>query len=317
MRRITALLVFAAFAATAADTDFNGRWNIKPHDKNRNRAWWLEVTGAGTPDLKGRFVGAPGGSMDVIPEISISGGELTFVFVREPRPDSEDQRTWKGTWRARVVKERLEGTFVTEGGSAAPIKWTGWRAPVITDKDDGTWREGKPVSLFNGKDLSNWLPMDAGRPLGWSVKDGIMVNEAKANNLVSKEKFWNFKLHAEYRLGERTNGGIGLRGRYEVQVLQDYGRPVTKQSNGALYSRIVPTKNASKPAGEWQTFDITMIGRTVTVVLNGETIIDKKEVEGLTAMGHDPDEAKPGPISLQGDHGVVEFRKLDVTPLVK
>src|SRR5512147_2843346 len=77
MRRITALLVFAAFAATAADTDFNGRWNIKPHDKNRNRAWWLEVTGAGTPELKGRFVGAPGGGMDVIPEISIRGGELT------------------------------------------------------------------------------------------------------------------------------------------------------------------------------------------------------------------------------------------------
>lgn len=102
-----------------------------------------------------------------------------------------------------------------------------------------------------------------------------------------------------------------------MQIYEDYGRAPDGHTNGSVYSRIVPSVNASKPAGEWQTFDITIIGRTATVILNGKTIIDRKEVEGLTAMANDPDEDKPGPISLQGDHGPVEFRKITVTPLVR
>jgi hypothetical protein len=144
-----------------------------------------------------------------------------------------------------------------------------------------------------------------------------MVNRERAADIMSEAEFWNFKLHCEFRVGKGSNSGLGLRGRYEVQIFEDYGRPPGKGGNGALYSRIVPTANASKPAGEWQTFDITLIGREVTVVLNGQTIIDHKEIEGLTAMGHDPDEDQPGPLSLQGDHGVVEFRKLTVMPLLR
>jgi ferredoxin len=95
------------------------------------------------------------------------------------------------------------------------------------------------------------------------------------------------------------------------------GKPVTRHSNGALYSRIVPAVNAARPAGEWQTYEITLIGRDLTVVLNGQTLMDKAYVEGLTAMGHDPNEGEPGPISLQGDHGPVDFRNIVLTPLVK
>ena len=142
-----------------------------------------------------------------------------------------------------------------------------------------------------------------------------MKNTAGANNLVSETKFWNYKLHVEFRLGAKTNGGIGLRGRYEVQVLEDFGRPPNTHSAGALYSRIAPSVNASLPPGQWQTYDITLIGRTVTVVFNGKTVIDKGEIEGLTAMANNADEGEPGPISLQGDHGPVEIRKLTVTPL--
>lgn len=312
------LLSFISSVAVAADQDFNGRWDIKVLNEPRSRAWWLEVSGAGTPNLVGRFVGAPGGGMYDIPEIAIRNGELIFVFEREynvaPR---QKPQLKKGVWRARLAGDKLEGTFGFPDESAPRLKWIGMRAPVIKDRDDGTWHEAKPVKLFNGKDLANWLPMVPGRPLGWAVKDGIMTNAPRANNLISKQKFWNFRLHAEYRLGAHSNSGIGLRGRYEVQILEDYGRAPDTHSNGALYSRIPPRMNASKPPGEWQTYDITLVGRQVTVVLNGETVIDKGEVEGLTAMANDPYEAKPGPITLQGDHGSVEFRSLVVTPLVK
>lgn len=314
---ILAGLLFAA-AASAGVEDFNGRWDITVFGEARNRAWWLEVKGAGTPQPEGWFIGAPGGGLDQIPNLQIRDGELSFSFERAFRvTPGEPPAKAKGIWRARLKGGKLEGTFELEGQNVPPLKWVGVRAPVITDRDDGSWREGTPVELFNGKDLSNWLPMIPGRELGWTVRDGIMVNVEGANNLVSQEKFWNFKLRAEFRLGPRSNSGIGLRGRYEVQIMDDYGRPPSKHTNGAIYSRIAPSENASLPSGEWQIFDVTLVGRQVTVVVNGRKVIDRQEIEGLTAMAHDPNEGEPGPISLQGDHGVVEFRKITVTPLVR
>lgn len=315
MRTALLLVLLSPALASAADKDFNGRWNIRVMDPGRGRAWWLEVNGAGTPSLSGRFVGAPGGNMDNIPEMAMKNGELEFVFVR--RLNREMPKPVRLVYRARFVKGKLEGTLHTEGGDRPPVRWVGERAPVIQDKDDGSWRPGKPVELFNGKDLSGWRAIIPNKELGWRVEDGILKNTAGANNLVSEKKFWNYDLHVEFRLGPKTNGGIGLRGRYEIQVLEDYGRPPDTHSAGALYSRIPPSVNASKPPGEWQTYDIRLIGRDVTVVFNGQKVIDKGLVEGLTAMAHDPDEGKPGPISIQGDHGPVEIRKLTVTPLTK
>ncbi len=311
-------LLFFAGVCVAGVEEFNGRWNITVFGEARNRAWWLEVKGAGSPQPEGWFVGAPGGGLDRIPNLEIRDGELSFSFERGFRVKAgEPPVKARGLWRARLKDGKLHGTFELSGYATPPLKWIGVRAPRITDRDDGTWRQGKPVELFNGKDLSNWLPMIPGRELGWTVRDGIMTNVEGANNLVSKDKFWNFKLHAEFRLGPRSNSGIGLRGRYEVQIVDDYGRPPSKQSNGAIYSRIAPSENASRPPGEWQSFDVTLIGREVTVLVNGRKVIDRQEIEGLTAMAHDPNEGEPGPISLQGDHGVVEFRKLTVTPLVR
>jgi len=215
------------------------------------------------------------------------------------------------------VDGKLQGETFVEGREDRKQTWVGVRTPVITDKDDGSWKPGKPVKLFNGKDLSGWLPMMKGKELGWKVENGIMQNAAGANNLVCEQKFWNFKMHVEFRLGEHTNSGIGLRGRYELQILQDYGKPPNTHGSGSLYSRIAPSENASKPAGEWQTYDIRLVGRQVTVTLNGKTVIDKAEVEGLTAIAIDSNEAAPGPIYLQGDHGNVDFRNIVVTPLLK
>ena len=171
------------------------------------------------------------------------------------------------------------------------------------------------MELFNGKDLNNWAAMVPGKELGWKIEDGIMKNVAGANNLVSAEKFWNFELHCEFKIGAGSNGGLGLRGRYEIQIVDDFGKPAGSHGTGALYSRIAPSVNASKAPGEWQSYDIRLVGRIVTVTVNGQKAIDKGIVEGLTAMAHDWDESAPGPISVQGDHGPVEIRKLTVTPL--
>jgi hypothetical protein len=149
----------------------------------------------------------------------------------------------------------------------------------------------------------------------WTVENGILKNAPGTTDIMSQQKFKDFKLHAEYRYEAGSNSGIGLRGRYEIQIHDDYGKPAYNKGHGSLYSRIAPTSNPSKPAGQWQAADITLVGNRLTVALNGTTIIDNQEVEGLTAIAIDPDEADPGPFVIQGDHGAVEFRKFTVTPL--
>ena len=307
------LFLAAIPVLVASDAQFNGRWDITVPNESRARAWWLEVAVAGTPAAKGKFVGFPGGDMNDIPALAIRDGELRFSF------DYKDHRTGKPVHRDYTAHLTADGKLsgIMRSSDGESLEWTGVRAPVIHEKDDGTWRDGAPVELFNHQDLSGWRGLIPSQPLGWAVKDAAMANVAGANNLVSDETFWNFKLHVEYRVGEHSNSGIGLRGRYEVQILEDYARPPDRHSNGALYSRIVPSENASKPAGEWQTYDIRLIGRQVTVVLNDRKIIDKQEIEGLTAIAGNADEGKPGPFILQGDHGPVEFRRIVVTRLVK
>ena len=305
----TAWILLTAWPLLAAgDARFNGRWDITGYREPRNAAWLVEITGADTDAPQGKFVTAFNGDMNVIQEISVKPGELQFGWAR---PNGHM------VYKAKLVNGKLEGTFETEGQTQPPMKWVGVRAPVIPDKDDGTWREGKPVMLINGKDLGGWVADGKGEIRGWSVAGGVLATTGKGNNVISEAKFWNFKLHCEVKVAEHSNSGIGLRARYEVQVLDDFGRPPNTHGNGALYARILPSENASKPAGEWQTYDVRLVGRQVTVVLNGKTIIDKGEVEGLTAIAIDSNEAEPGPIYLQGDHGPVEFRNLTVTPLLK
>jgi hypothetical protein len=313
-RFVAAILLFAAVLSSAPG-DFNGRWDITVDEQNRRRAWWLEVTGAGTSNLAGSFIGAPGGGLDQLTDLRIVNDELTFSFTRAYRYGGADSKPRKGTYRSRVVNGKLHGTLELEGESQA-IRFTGVRAPKFERVDVSKLRPGKPIELFNGKNLSGWRPLHPDRKVEWQVVDGVTKNVPGAVDLVTEQKFWNFKLHAEYRVGPKSNSGIGLRARYEVQILEDHGRPVSLHGNGALYSRILPSVNASKPANEWQTFDITLVGNHVTVVLNGTTIINDKEIDGLTAVAVDPNEGEPGPIIIQGDHGAVEFRKLTLTPLL-
>jgi hypothetical protein len=302
--RTPILLLLLAAAAFPAGTDFNGRWDITVPHSPRGRAWWLEVQGAGTPAIKGKFVGFPGGDLNTIQHIWIENGELRFTF---------DGESVHQEYRAKYAGGKLEGTF--ESGNTK-LEWTGARAPEIADADDGSWREGKPVNLIHRDDLSNWHGLTAAASKGWSVEQGVLKGNGAATDLVSNDKFWNFKLHVEYRTPPHSNSGIGLRGRYEVQILEDYGRRLDRHSNAALYSRIVPTENVTRPPGAWQTYDIRLVGRHVAVTLNGKTVTEGV-IDGLTAMACDADEGAPGPIMLQGDHGPVEFRSIVLTPLVK
>lgn len=314
MRPLLGLLLLAACPAFSADQDFNGRWDISAVTQ-RGRAWWVELNGVGTSAPAGKFVSAYGGDMNTIDTIAVENGELRFT-INQPGPAAEPKSTSRSVYRAHLVAGKLEGTFEVEGRSTPPVKWTGVRAPVIKDKDDGTWKEGKPIDLFNGKDLTGWKGLNPDAPMKWSVQDGILRNAPPTTDIVSEQKFWNFKLHVDFRIVENSNSGIGLRGRYEIQILEDYGKPPNTHSCAALYSRVAPSVNASKPPGEWQSYDIRLVGRQLTVVHNGTKVLDRVEVEGLTAIADNSDEAEPGPFIVQGDHSYVEIKSFVVTPLV-
>ncbi len=308
-----ALLVFFVVLTSmfAADSDFNGRWNLKVTNEPRTRVWWLEVEGAGTSAIRGSFVGAPGGDVNKIPRIWIEKGDLAWQFEKH-YGGTGDQT---GTYKASIQDGKLKGSLSVQGLDAFSREFTGARAPEITDSEDGTWKRGKPIEAFNGKDLAGFHAMVPGKDVGWQVKGGLLGNVAGANNLVTDQKYWNFELHAVFRLGKESNSGIGLRGRYEVQILEDFGKPADIHGIGALYGRKTPTKNAGLAPGAWQTIDIRLVGRFVTVVLNDERVIERYEIPGLTAIANDVDEDQPGFLTIQGDHGAIEFRKITVTPL--
>jgi hypothetical protein len=305
MRFCLIWIILAAIPALAADSDFNGRWDLEVHKTPADKAWWLEITAAGTPDIKGRFVGFPGGSLNDLPDPKIENGVLRFSWL-----DKRNHLDYVLHYVAGV----LEGEMT---GSQGDLKFTGHRATVIDEHDDGTWVKGKPVTLFNGKDLSGWTGLKSAAAAGWTIENGMLKSTGHADDLITADKYWNFELHIEYNVAAHSNSGVGLRGRYEVQIIDDFGRPPGLHGTGTLYTRIVPPANYGKPAGEWQTLDIRLVGMEVTGTLNGHKLYEKGVIEGLTGIAFDPYEGQPGALELQGDHGAVEFRNVVLTPLVK
>ncbi len=285
---------------------FDGQWAIE----SESGPMAMEIRDAGKPGMTGSIVGAVGGRVQPFLESSIIDGRLAFRVAR-----LFDNGTTVGSDTvAWFDGQMLKGETVREDREGKRI-WTGRRPDVVAELDSDSWVEQQPVVLFDGTELSEWNTGALGELDGWVAEGGILRNAGNADELTSNREFWNFRLLAEYRVSEGGNSGIGLRGRYEVQIYDDFGTERSIHGNGAVYSRIKPSTLASKVHTEWQTFDIRLVGRLVTVELNGTTIIERRVIEGITAMARDTDESEPGPILLQGDHGPIEFRRIVVTPL--
>ena len=316
MRTLIALTLLAFSGAAQSDvTPFLGKWNMTGTGDNGAVVYWLEVKQEGGA-LKGRFLNRSSSPYD-LPSIKVENGELVFSnAAKEGSPAPP-------TWRGRIENGRLVGTTtITRRDPAQPpqvINWVGVRPPSWPPANaNGRHTYGTPVTLFDGKTMDAFGIQHKQNPVNWAVTDGVMSSaEKQGNNLVSKETFKDFKIEAEYAIAAGSNGGIYLRGRYEMQLLDDAGQPLTSQSHMSIYGRTPPAVNASKPAGEWQKVEIIIVGNRVSAVLNGQKVQDNAVIEGITGGALDAKELEPGPIMLQGDHGKVSFRRVVVTPITK
>lgn len=305
------LVMFAVGAADAAaqgEKPFLGKWDITATGGPRGVfPLWLEVRSENGA-LTGSFLNYSG-SVLKLAEIALEGDELVFSPAR-PNPNAP-----KVVHRAKVSGGKLTGAAT---GGPATVTWVGVRPPRWGTYDaNAKHKFGQPVELFDGKSTGNWAVQNKSKPMGWGVEDGAMTNSAGANNIISPQEFKDFKIQAEYKVEAKSNSGIYLRGRYELQVLDDHGKEPESHGHMAIYSRTQPALNASLPPGEWQTMEATIVGNRVTVVLNGKKLHDNAVIEGITGGALNSDEGTPGPIMLQGDHGKVWFRRVTVTPIVK
>jgi len=205
------------------------------------------------------------------------------------------------------------------------VKFSGKRIPETEEQPDlSSVTYGETVSLIRDNSLEGWELLEPGATNGWSVKDGVLKNnpvqkEGEAHihygNLRTKDTYNDFRLTLEVKVPEGSNSGVYLKGIYEIQVADTYGKERDSHNMGALYSRITPSVSAEKPAGEWQKLDITLYKRHVTVVLNGVPVIENQPVRGVTGGAITSDEFSAGPLYLQGDHGAVEYRNIELTPI--
>ena len=290
-------------AKTIGDESIEGRWDMTITKGDKKLPSWLEVNHSGIRTLTGHFVG-DGGSARPVSKINFKDGKLSFRIP--PQWDDSDQDLQvEGT----LENGKLSGTMLTPKGEN--LTWTAKRAPKLWREKEPVW--DKPISLFNGKDLTGWETME-NKNNQWVVVDGILKSPKSGANIRTKNTYNDFKLHVEFRYPKDSNSGVYLRGRYEVQVSDSKGMPPLKDYLGAIYGFIAPLEMVAKEPGEWQSFDITLVGRLVTLVGNGKQIIYKQEIPGITGGAMDSNEAEPGPIMIQGDHGPVEYRNIILTP---
>ncbi|MDL5512185.1 DUF1080 domain-containing protein [Arenibacter sp. M-2] len=303
---------------------FIGMWGL---DIKGGGAGWLNVhEDHGFLDAELLWIG---GSVVPVSNIYLVD-ENTLVATRtyEVKRSAHRSHTVTYTLEVKKVGEALEGTMSgpKRNGNGISIKnFTGKRMPPLPDTPDlSKLKFEKPIKLFNGKDLTGWKLMDPSKANGFKVKDGMIVNDPiqpkdgehiSYGNIRTLQEFNDFNLKLEVNVPEGNNSGIYLRGLYEIQVVDSYGKELDSHNMGALYSRITPSEAAEKPAGEWQTLDITLVDRHLTVIFNGKKIIDNQPVWGPTGGAISSDVLSPGPIYLQGDHGNVAYRNIVLTPI--
>ncbi len=281
-----------------------GRWNLTIEAADGAHPSWLEVRLRTETELMGRFVGRIG-SARYVSDIDYAGSRVTLRVPVQYESDIDALR-----FEGAVRGDRIEGTTLAADGAA--VRFTATRAPALASESRPRWRTASP--LTNGRDLSGWTPRTAEHAGCWRVQGSVLAAAPPCVDLVTDATFRDFRLHAEVKVPPGSNSGIYLRGRYEVQIQDDAGKALDPLRMGGIYGFIAPSVAAARAAGEWQTLDVELVGRRVTVVLNGTTIVDGQEIPGITGGALDSDEGAAGPIMLQGDHGPIEFRSLTIAP---
>ncbi len=289
---------------SASAQPFLGRWDLTLTTPGREYPSWLEMTEEGG-QLKARLTSRWGHARP-LPKVELSQGQITFVSPKEEE-DRKDDMVFVG----RLSGKTLIGT--TTGPNGTPWQWTGEREPDLKRTRELKW--GRPIQLFNGKDRSGWHPSDPNAAAMWKVEDGTLVSPGHGPELITDAKFEDFRLHIEFNCAPKSNSGVYLRGRYEVQIEDDPVPEGPTMRTGGVYGFLAASPEQPRQPGVWQTYDITLVGRVVTVVQNGQTIIDRREIPGITGGALDSHEGLPGPIYLQGsEDGYVAFRNIMITP---
>jgi hypothetical protein len=304
MRKLLLTGVAFALAITAfaqVQTPLEAKWDIVIEKDGAQLPSWLEVRHSGNHTLVGRFCYAFG-SARPISEVKLKDGNFSFAIPPQWEPGDKNME-FNGT----LTGETIKGTMVYTDGKT--YNWTGTKAPTLTRDKQPTW--DKPNMVFNGKDLTGWHAQ--GKTNQWVVENGVLKSPKSGSNLISDQKFNDFKIHAEFRFPKGSNSGIYLRGRYEVQIADSKGMEPEDGLTGGVYGFLTPNEMAVNGPDEWQTYDITLVGRTVTIVLNGKSVIVDQLIPGITGGALDSKEGEPGPILIQGDHGPVEFRNITIT----
>ena len=279
-----------------------GHWDLTVDmGKNQTAPSWLEVKLSGFKTFVGYFV-ADAGSARPISKVTVDGQKVTFNIPPQWEMGSNDL-----FFEGALDNDKISGTITTPDGTKHTF--TGEKAPTLVREKEPVWNE--PVKLFNGTNLDGWVSQKPNNQ--WVAENGILRSPKSGSNLITTQKFNDFKLHIEFRYQAGSNSGVYLRGRYELQIIDCLGQEPSSVLLGGIYGFLTPNENAAKAPGEWQTYDITLVGRRVTVVANGKTVICDAIIPGITGGAIDSKEAEPGPILLQGDHGPIDFRNIVIT----
>ena len=278
-----------------------GRWDISITTPGGEKPSWLEVERSGRDAVVGRFVGVVGSARPVS-KIVANADSLSFSIPHQWEDGNGDL-----TVRGKLQGNGLAGVMTFPDGKSYP--WTAVRAPRL-DRSTPVW--GAPIRLLHANDLGGWHP--SGSTNQWIATNGVLSSPRSGTNLITDRTFGDFKLHVEFRYPKESNSGVYLRGRYEVQIQDDFGNEPANDRFSGIYGFISPSVIAAKPAGEWESYEITLVGRMVTVVANGRQVVCNQEIPGITGGALDSHEGEPGPLFLQGDHGPIEYRDIVITP---
>jgi len=312
MRMFRTVLIISALCCRLAaqqSMDYSpvlGRWDLTIIRGGEEDPAWLELAGD-NGGLTGRYVGGNSHARPLL-YTHFDGRELVFSFA--PRLERrQDDILFKGV----VEQDRVEGETTNDRGEFIPFRAV--RAPELPFRADVRW--GEPVRLLAAEDLSlsKWRVERDDAPNGWSFENGVLTNTPPGVNLLTVEDYMDFKLHVEFRLpGEGPrNSGVYLRGRYEIQIVPPRNYEMHRGA-GSIYGYIAPSVIPPPADDGWSVFDITLIGRWVTLIYNGETVLEKQEIPGITVGARDSHEGEPGPVLLQGNHGGVQYRNIIIAP---